>query len=177
MMITCVTHTHTHTQLLSEEMAGHQGTLHTLTSLTSSLSQLTPLRDKVYTCTIHLYVQYIRTSDGETPVLLKLCDKIIGEQELVLLSVTYKLLLYSIYTYVKIYACLQQVHPIILHSIECEARVPLILSCQEYVCSVKDQLVSRTGDLAEQTRDRMDILEQRLRSWQVRNVHHCNVQN
>ena len=73
-----------------------------------------------------------------------------------------------------IYTC-QQAHPIILHSIECEPRVPLILSCQEYVCGVKDQLVSRTGDLAEQTRDRIDILEQRLRSWQVRNVHFCDV--
>ena len=38
------------------------------------------------------------------------------------------------------------------------------------MCGVRDQLVSRTGDLAEQTEDRMDILEQRLRSWEVQCV-------
>ena len=32
-------------------------------------------------------------------------------------------------------------------------------------------MVAQTGDLAERTRDRADVLEQRLRSWQVRILH------
>ena len=36
------------------------------------------------------------------------------------------------------------------------------------MCELRDELVERTGDVAEQTRDRSETLEQRLKSWQVR---------
>ena len=36
---------------------------------------------------------------------------------------------------------------------------------------MRDQLVAWTGDLEEQTRDRTESLEQRLKSWEVKYAH------
>ena len=38
------------------------------------------------------------------------------------------------------------------------------------MCEVRDELVERTGDMVEQTRDRSETLTQRLKSWQVGNL-------